>query len=166
MKWGAGYILALIIAGVIACNSRSEKPGDKNSTASPATSSGNDQSAACDTGVVMDPNDPKPMALMMRAVAVNADSMRAQLMRGEKLESSKYPSIRFHLAEPTDASVLEPRFFENARFYHKAYSEIFSHPDEQEKYYNVMIGKCVNCHESYCSGPLRRIRKMYLPLEK
>ena len=30
----------------------------------------------------------------------------------------------------------------------------------QIKAYNAVIGMCINCHESYCSGPLKRIRKL------
>ena len=64
------------------------------------------------------------------------------------------------MVEPTDKNVLEPQFFENAKIYQAAHKAIFDHPVEQKKYYNLMIGACISCHENYCSGPLRRINKM------
>jgi hypothetical protein len=120
-----------------------------------------DSMAACTT--IKDPNNTKPMALMMRLMAANADSMRSQLLRGEKLDSLKYPFIKFYLVEPTDPNVLEPKFFDNARLFQESYKALFAHPNESKKYYNLMINACVNCHESYCSGPLKRIRKF--PIE-
>jgi cytochrome c553 len=109
---------------------------------------------------IKDPNKPKPMALMMRQMAANADSMKAKLLRGESLDSLSFPFIRFYLVEPTDKNVLEPQFFENAKVYQAAHKAIFDHPENQKKYYNLMIGACISCHENYCSGPLRRIKKM------
>ena len=115
------------------------------------------------TQTIMDPNNPKPMAIMMRMMAANADSMRSQLLRGERLDSNQYPFIKFYLVEPTDPKVLEPNFFEKARLHQVAYKELFRHPNEQKKYYNLMIQSCVNCHLNYCSGPLKRINKFPIP---
>lgn len=105
------------------------------------------------------------MALMMRQIAANADSMKQKIMRGEQLDSTQYPFIRFYLVEPTDPNVLEPQFYENARFFQEAYTELFKHPKEQAKYHNLVIGKCISCHENYCSGPLKRIRKLLIPMK-
>jgi hypothetical protein len=109
---------------------------------------------------IKDPNNPKPMALMMRQMAANADSMKAKINRGETLDSLQYPFIRFYAVEPTDPKVLEANFFDKARLFQAAYKEVFQHPTEQKKYYNLMIQACVNCHQNYCSGPLKRIRKL------
>jgi hypothetical protein len=124
-----------------------------------------DSAAACEAPsgqTIMDPNNPKPMALMMRQLAANADSMKQQILRGEKLDSLKYPFIRFYLAEPTDPSVLEPQFYENARLFQEAYHELFRHSSDQVTYHNLVISKCIGCHENYCSGPLKRIRKLLI----
>jgi hypothetical protein len=122
-----------------------------------------DSAASCaKPGTIKDPNNPKPMALMMRQMAANADSMKHQLERGETLDSLRYPFIRFYMAEPTDPSVLEPQFYENARLFQESYRELFRHSKEQVKYHNLVIGKCISCHENYCSGPLKRIRKLLI----
>jgi hypothetical protein len=119
-------------------------------------------SASCSNETIMDPNNPKPMALMMREMVKNADRMKSKLEKGEKLDSADFPFLRFYLVEPTDPNVLEPQFFENARLFQESYKAIFAHEQEQRKYYNLMISRCVKCHESYCSGPLKRIRKLPL----
>ena len=46
--------------------------------------------------VIMDPNQPKPMALMMRLMAANADSFKAKISRGETLDSLQFPFLHFY----------------------------------------------------------------------
>jgi hypothetical protein len=144
--------LLFIIGLVVQACSNEQKPTTK------AEDKKADSLDACAT--IKDPNHPKPMALMMRQMAANSDSMKAKVNRGEVLDSLQYPFIRFYAVEPTDPSVLEPNFFEKARLFQSAYKALFRHPSEQKKYYNLMIQACVSCHENYCSGPLKRIKKL------
>lgn len=153
------HILSITALFVLffACQSDTQK----QTTATETTSQEAASSADCDNPeTIMDPNDAKPMALMMRQMAANADSIKATILRGEKPDSLRFPFIRFYLVEPTNPKVLEPKFFENARLFQVAYKELFASDKNHVELYNAMIGKCINCHESYCSGPLRRIRKL------
>lgn len=150
-----GFILAMMY--LMACSQNQQAPSKENTAVADST-----DASCASPEAIKDPNNAKPMALMMRQLALNADSMKAQLLRGESLDSLKYPFIRFYLAEPTDPNVLQPLFYENARLFQEAYQALFAHPKEQVKYYNLVIGKCVNCHESYCSGPLKKIRKLFI----
>jgi hypothetical protein len=146
------YLFVLLIALGILINACSNNQTPKLSDASsPIANSG---------AVIKDPNQPKPMALMMRQMAANADTMKAKLLRGESVDSLSFPFIRFYLVEPTDKNVLEPQFYENANVFKIAHKAVFDHPKEQKKYYNLMINACIGCHENYCSGPLRKINKM------
>ncbi|MBC7382395.1 MAG: hypothetical protein H7296_05290 [Bacteroidia bacterium] len=155
-------ILILVIWNACSINNDSKTRSDKIEQDSLKILSQKDSLHAC-SKLIKDPNNSKPMALMMRILAANADSMRHQLLRGESLTSERYPFVHFYLVEPTDPKVLEPQFFENARLFKIAYTDVFKHRKEQKKYYNLMINGCIKCHESYCSGPLKRIRKF--PIE-
>lgn len=150
--------ILLLMLGIFiqACSNNGTSP--KVSEQTEESIANTDSLKACSP--IMDPNNPKPMALMMRQMAANADSMKARILRGETLDSLKHPFIRFYTAEPTDPKVLEANFFEKARLFQAAYKELFNHPEEQKKYYNLTIEACVNCHKDYCSGPLKRIRKL------
>ena len=149
------YVIIAIFL-FISCNQNSKKQVDETTE--------KDSSASC-AKPIKDPSNPKPMALMMRQMAANADSMRSQLIRGELLDSLRYPFMRFYMVEPTDPNVLEPQFYENARLFQEAYKAQFrAKPKDQIVAYNAAIGKCINCHESYCSGPLKRIRKFPIPI--
>ncbi len=148
---------------VFACTNISKNDKQKVDADSIKKVDSSSKSTTC-SKPIKDPNNPKPMALMMRLMADNADSMKAQLLRGEKLESSHYPFLRFYLLEPTDTSVLKMQFYENARFFQQTYTDMFKKGAVQKQIYNVVIGKCVNCHEMYCNGPLKRIRKMFIDM--
>lgn len=122
--------------------------------------------ASCETGVdstIMNPNNSKPMALMMRALANTADSIRVQLLADKTVDMTQYPLIKFWTVEPTDSSVLEPLFFENAKAFEAAYQKLIQEPQNQKDNYQAVINTCIQCHSTYCSGPLKRIRK--LPLD-
>ena len=150
------YLFIVSIFLLVACNQNTNKQAKETAN--------KDSSESC-SKPIKDPNNPKPMALMMRQMAANADSMRSQLLRGELLDSLRYPFMRFYMVEPTDPNVLEPQFYENARLFQVAYKAQFrAKPKDQIIAYNATIGKCINCHESYCSGPLKRIRKFPIPL--
>ena len=146
------FVFSFLILGWQSCNQTDSQK--KETATTPVITK---EAKACTP--IKDPNNPKPMALMMRMMAANADSMRSQLLRGESLDSTNYPFIKFYLVEPTDPNVLEPQFFENARLFQQAYKNLFAKPKDQIKRYNLLINSCIKCHESYCSGPLKRIRK-------
>jgi len=111
---------------------------------------------------IKDPMEPKPMALMMRTMANYCDSMRLKINAGEVVDSTTYPLMPFWGAEPTDSSVLEPLFFNNAKMFAEAYRKLMSDPQHQKANYTAVIDNCINCHSSYCSGPLKRIKKLTL----
>ncbi|MEI6508937.1 MAG: hypothetical protein WCO54_10655 [Bacteroidota bacterium] len=145
------FIVALLFAS---CSGNAEKKTNQVS----------DSTKSCSAKPIKDPNNPKPMALMMRHMADNADSMKAELLRGETPDSVAFPFVRFYLVEPTDSSVLEPKFFENARLFQQAYYDFFRTKEHKKENFNAVIGKCINCHESYCNGPLKRIRKIVIDI--
>lgn len=123
---------------------------------------------SCSTGegTVMDPNDVKPMALMMRQLANNCDSMRLKINRDVVVDSTEYGLPPFWTAEPTDSSVLEDLFYHNAESFAKAYRTLMSDKTNQQANYTAVINQCINCHSSYCAGPLRRINKLKLDFKE
>lgn len=139
----------LLSIAIVACND-SEKP--KEST-----------QEECKNETIKDPNDPKPMALMMRTMANNCDSMRLEINNGKTVDSIKYPLMPFWTAEPTDSANLVELFYNNASEFEIAYRTLMSNKEHQKENYTAVINSCVNCHNSFCSGPLRRIKK--LPLD-
>jgi hypothetical protein len=112
---------------------------------------------------IKDPNNPKPMALMMRTMADYCDSMKVDLLAGKTVDSIRYPLMPFKHAEPSDSSNLIELFYNNADRFAAAYRKLMQDTQHQKENYTAVINECIHCHNSFCSGPLRRIRK--LPLD-
>lgn len=163
MKYSTAIFFAFILATLLYACGQVQQSSEKAKTDNDSTQQ-DSSTKSCENPeeTIMDPNQTKPMALMMRTMVKNAQVMRDKVKKGEKLDSLTYPFIKFYLVEPTDPNVLEPAFFENARLFQQAYLDLFRHPGEQVQYYNLMVGKCINCHENYCSGPIKRIRKLLI----
>lgn len=145
-------ILSIILSSItwLACQDKTEKKPD-------AEADFNKEAT------IKDPNNPKPMALMMRTMANYCDSMRVDLLAGKTVDSVKYPLLPFWRAEPTDSSNLVELFYNNAKDFENAYRTLMMSQENQKENYTAVINSCINCHHSFCSGPLKRINK--LPLD-
>lgn len=155
-------VLIAFIAITVACNNNANVQTKEANVV--ADSLSNDTSASCESpSSTRYPNQDKPMALMMRQMADNAQKMKNKLEAGEKIDAAEFPFIRFHLVEPTDPNVLQPQFYENARMFQEAHKALVGAPqNKQKEMYTAYINQCINCHQTYCSGPLKRIRKLVL----
>ncbi|MBA4303707.1 MAG: hypothetical protein C0424_05725 [Sphingobacteriaceae bacterium] len=100
----------------------------------------------------------KPMALMMRAIYDQSKSMKQQLDSGNTLDASFYRFMEFHQLEPTDSTVLVEVFYEHNEKFKAAYEELLRASNKPA--YNAMLTACVNCHEDFCPGPIKRINKL------
>ena len=159
-------VFAFIVAAIfiVACNNTPSNKTEVTQTAKQDTLNKVDTAgASCSTITTRYPNNDKPMALMMRQMANNAQKMKDKIEAGELVEDKLFPFIRFHLVEPTDPNVLQPQFFENARMFQEAHKNLINAPiAKQKEMYTLYINQCINCHQTYCSGPLKRIRKLVI----
>lgn len=135
---------------------------DSSTVVAPAAKPATDMDADCAKPTKY-PNQDKPMALMMRQMADDAQKMKDLVLAGKLLEAKAFPFMRFHLVEPTDPNILQPQFFENARLLQVAHKNLMAaNAKQQPAMYTAYINQCINCHQVYCSGPLKRIRKLTL----
>lgn len=155
-------VLIAFIAITVACNNNANVQTKEANVV--ADSLSNDSAVSCESpSSTRYPNQDKPMALMMRQMADNAQKMKNKLEADEKIDAAEFPFIRFHLVEPTDPNVLQPQFYENARTFQEAHKALVNAPQaKQKEMYTAYINQCINCHQTYCSGPLKRIRKLVL----
>ncbi len=68
-------------------------------------------------------------------------------------------------AKPTDSSDLTPVFYNLAKGYNTLADSFSNAGSEREikiKRYNAVIDGCVSCHENFCSGPIPKIKQLYL----
>lgn len=156
-----GVMLSIVVlVTMIACNT-SPLPDNKTTPVDSAQIKAYNDSVEVCARPQQYPNKDKPMALMMRQMADHAQVMKELVLKGETVTGKQFPFIRFHLVEPTDPDVLVPQFYENARLFQEAHKALINaKPEQQKEMYNLYINKCIGCHENFCSGPLKRIRKL------
>jgi hypothetical protein len=106
------------------------------------------------------------LALLMRAIAAHADSVKAALAQG--LELPPYPEVARNLmtATPTEGMEIDPITYPTfGRDYLLKLDNLYQVPaDERPQAYNAVVQGCANCHTTHCPGPMMRIKKMYVPL--
>lgn len=108
------------------------------------------------------PNKDSELALLMRKMYNDADSIKQLIVIDEGNISKEYIDAleRIHTATPTDADVKTPEF--------KAYTELmvneanvlFSSETNKKEGFNNLVNKCVECHQSFCPGPIKKIKKL------
>ncbi len=108
------------------------------------------------------PNKDSELALLMRKMYNDADSIKQLIVNDEGNISKEYIDAleRIHTATPTDADVKTPEF--------KAYTELmvneanalFSSETNKKEGFNNLVNKCVECHQSFCPGPIKKIKKL------
>lgn len=107
---------------------------------------------------------PSQLALMMRAMAVHADSAKAAIGRGDALPP--YPKAFKGLlkAEPTAGMHIDAITFPTfSKDYQAKLDALYrARKNDRRSAYNALVQSCANCHGSHCPGPLMRIKKMYV----
>jgi len=98
------------------------------------------------------------LALLMRFV-----HDQAKLLKGDVVKQRSLPDYNKEIefitsANPTRPSVQGPEFESFARYYIEKNKSVFEEPGKES--YNNMIESCVACHNEFCPGPVRTIKKL------
>lgn len=111
-------------------------------------------------------DDASELALLMRAMAAHADSVKASLARDGKLPAKPKHFDSLFTATPTDGMHIDPITYPTfGNDYLKKLDALYKAPrKERPQAYNALVQGCANCHGTHCPGPLMRIKKMYVPL--
>ena len=119
-----------------------------------------------DTVCSVEPTSPKvaPMAVAMRAMLLQAEAMRAYLISDSALSSPPpaWAPMPFEKQTPTDSNVVTPDFLRRASDYHKAFDRVGREPTPE--HFNAVVAQCVQCHESNCPGPIKRINRLRIDI--
>jgi len=103
-----------------------------------------------------------PMAAAMRAMADQAEAMRAWIVSDSSTRPARpaWAKMPFEAQRPTDTTVLVEEFFEKAQAYHEAHRLVGQQPTAQN--FDALVARCIACHQSHCPGPLKRINRLMI----
>ena len=117
--------------------------------------------AECNKSPV-NPNGDSELALLMRKMVADVDSLKQQIATGEGNISDELIAEleRVHTAVPTDPKVKTDEF--------KAYNELLVNEakalkettENKAEKFNQFVNRCIDCHQMVCPGPIKRISKL------
>ncbi len=65
---------------------------------------------------------------------------------------------------PSDSDFITPTFFVLDTIFHNEYVKLYQNPSINQ--FNTVINVCESCHNTWCPGPLRLIKKFYVTLQR
>jgi len=148
MEWNKNIVIAVLstlVIGVIAlsCNKNQEqKKQDKTP---------------------LNPNGDSELAIVMRTMMESGKTMKAEVESNKTI--SKYPEEikEVTTAKPTDGMIKDRNVFNGlANFYLATLDSMYIPAIDTKKQFNHVVKSCVDCHESYCHGPIPAIKKLYI----
>ena len=114
------------------------------------------------TAVDDHPNEDSELALLMRKMYHDADSIKQLIVNEEGNISQEYIDAleRIHTATPTDADVKTPEFSAYTDLMINEANTLFSNETNKKEGFNRLVNRCVECHQSFCPGPIKKINKL------
>jgi hypothetical protein len=107
---------------------------------------------------------PSELAMLMREMALFADSTGKRIMSGKPLLPFPEQFRKLTTATPTPGMVDHRNFDPYAMAWLHHLDQLYKVPqEEQTGVFNTLVQTCAACHGQMCPGPLVRIRKMVLP---
>lgn len=145
-------LILLFIVGLVACN------GDEKIISK-------DSAASCKTSTV-NPNGSSELAMLMREMAAFTDSAKQDLMNGREIDARPEKLATIISAKKTDPNINVDVFNPLAQHYIASVEDFYgAKPEQKTEMFNNMVKACINCHENFCGGPIKRIQKLFIPIK-
>jgi cytochrome c553 len=109
----------------------------------------------------INPNGDSELALLMRNMFSESDSLKQLVVAGKTLSGLKrFEDI--HAAIATDPTVRGPVFDAFSDAYINAIKQLESSDSSSVLKFNNIVTQCMNCHSKFCPGPKKRIKQLYI----
>ncbi len=103
------------------------------------------------------------MATLMRKMFATNEKVRAQIIAGKVPNSFPKEFLKIHTAILTDPSDRNASFEVFSKRYIADIEAIYIAPkDSLKQRFNTAINSCVACHQTTCTGPIPRIKKLLI----
>ncbi len=104
------------------------------------------------------------LAQLMKSIHTDAKQWRKSLSKGEMVEADGDIFRLLTESTPTNANVKGPVFEGFSAHYQEQLNNFLetNSVDLAIAQYNNLVAACVQCHQSYCTGPIPTIEKLYI----
>jgi hypothetical protein len=99
------------------------------------------------------------LANMMRDMQEQSEELRQQIIAGD---TTNLPKFSFDLqemktAEATEPSMKDDPFNAFTDHFDRTFAEVYKSEISKKTAFNNMVASCLNCHQQFCSGPMKMI---------
>ncbi|WP_034057184.1 hypothetical protein [Lacinutrix jangbogonensis] len=144
------YILCYIsFAFILSCNSNSNT---------------NAQQKDISEKKVYDMYEASEMAILMNEFYAINENIKNDILAGNMPEEFPSDFLKIHTAELSDFKKRTAKFDAFSKLYIDAEQEVFNTESvfPVKERFNNAVGVCISCHQTECTGPIPRIKKLLI----
>jgi hypothetical protein len=102
------------------------------------------------------------MAILMEQIYVNNLQLKSRIEKKEFLGEFPKHFLDIKTAVMTKKQYRDDFFKDNSQLFLDQQYKIYSEPEKAKEHFNKGIDACIKCHEARCTGPIERIKKLYI----
>ncbi|MGR7813691.1 hypothetical protein [Lacinutrix undariae] len=114
--------------------------------------------------IVYDMYEPSEMAILMNKMYDYNLQLKKDVLEGKELTKFPIDFMKIHSAQLTQEKHRDEGFESFSKLFIAAEKEIFNtdSPLNIDERFNTMVNLCVACHQTRCTGPIPRIKKLLI----
>ncbi|HZW62351.1 MAG TPA: hypothetical protein VFF15_01770 [Flavobacteriaceae bacterium] len=115
--------------------------------------------------IVYDMYEPSEMATLMNAMYEHNQKVKQAILAGETPSQFPEDFLKIHTAELSDFKDRDEHFEQFSKQFIQAQKEVFNPEADTDvkTRYNQAVNLCIACHQTACTGPIPRIKKLLIP---
>ena len=108
------------------------------------------------------PEKNSELALLMRKMYLDADSIKQLIITETGTVSDEFIKEleTVHTANPTDPDVKTATFDAFNQSLISQAKALQGNPENKTEEFNRLVSRCIDCHQNFCPGPIKRIKKL------
>ena len=102
------------------------------------------------------------MAALMEQMYVDNQRLKEKIIKGDTIGKFPQHFLKIHESVMTDKQDKDAFFDQQAKIFIEAQELIYKDPKNAKEHFNNGVNACIACHQQKCSGPIPRIKKLYI----
>ncbi|HLT32827.1 MAG TPA: hypothetical protein VKZ98_03470 [Aquaticitalea sp.] len=114
---------------------------------------------------VYDMYEPSEMAQLMNDMYLLNEKLKQEILDGKQPTEFPPEVLKIHSAEFTKGKIRNETFESFSKLFIASEKEIYNTDSgiDVKVRYNNAINLCISCHQTECTGPIPRIKKLLIP---
>lgn len=102
------------------------------------------------------------MAALMEQMYVDNQRLKEKIIKGDTIGQFPQHFLKIHESVMTTKQDRDEFFKAQAKIFIESQELIYKDPKNAKEHFNNGVDACIACHQQKCSGPIPRIKKLYI----